>query len=146
MKRIGDKELWNGIFPNEVLTYTDWVLLKGTESELGAKALVTDKILRKLSEAENLIYSKLIDAISNALIKQGKRPKHGEFHIEFDYSMWANEYTAILDTIQGDYPVEYVSMAYNVWQEEKTKRIAWQKKSLWEYIKWCWVRKKLKVI
>ena len=126
----------------ESKTYTEWVSGKGEASELVIKAIETDRILEEIPRVSAYLGKLLGDALAKKLSETGHRFGEVKIATGRDWSSRANEYAVILESIQGDTPVEYLSLAYHAWQEEQRERVNWENKSLWEYIKHCWNRRR----
>lgn len=120
-------------------TFSQWVRQEGTIEELAVKAILTDKIIRALSQSsvEQLLISQMLPVIARGLIKLGRRPSN-ELIIESerDASLRADEYVALMETIQGKLPIEYLSLAYNAWQQNYLTIKEWEHKSLSAYLQW----------
>ena len=126
-------------------TYRAWVKQQGKTEELGAKALLANRILRKLDKAKipDMIAPPIAKAISQGLIDNGVRlPPSLELWTEKDQSLRATEYGVILEGIQGNLPIEYLSMAYHAWQKGYDEIQAWEHKSLIEYLAYWWFKAK----
>jgi len=120
--------------------YLDWLLTSGEEREWGAKALVTSKMLQQVDEIKEVLGTKLGKVITEAIINNGHRARSIDIWAEWDPSIRATEFGAISDTAQGSHPIEYLSLAYHCWQAEQGERVAWENKSLLDYIKYWFKR------
>ena len=123
------------------LSYQEWVKSEGQSEEWGAKALITDKVIRRIPEWKTHMARILSKTLTKALIESGQRPSKTHLHKERDITLRCNEYISHLEAVQGDHPLEYLGVAYFAWQEEQTKRLNWENKSLWQYIKHSWRRR-----
>jgi hypothetical protein len=120
-------------------TYRQWVKQQGKVEEMGTKALLTDKMLRQLTEAKipEIIAPTLAIVLANGFVKNGVRPPPGfEQWIEKDLSLRATEYGVIIESVQGKLPIEYLSLAYNTWQKGYAEVKEWENKSLLGYLEY----------
>jgi len=122
------------------VTYTEWAIDKSKVGEWGLKALVTQKMLQHTVVMKHLLGNHMGKQIAEALIDNGHKPVMMDVWEEQDVSMRAIEYGSTVDTEQSDSPEAYVAVAYHCWQEEQTKRMNWEDKSLYQYIKWWSIR------
>ena len=123
-------------------TYKQWAKRAGTKEEFGAKATVTDKLLREFttSDAEEKLVALLTPLFSNSFAKalkiKGMRPSLIlEVGRERDAFLRADEFYVTMEATQGSLPIEYLNMAYYAWQENYKELKARSKESLFECIK-----------
>ncbi len=124
----------------ESVTYQDWVKTAGVESEWGIKAIATDKFIGDVRGYQDTLGRMMGTAIARKIVSGGLRPKDLTVELQRDAFLGGTEILVMEEVIQGDLPTEYLGLAYNAWQEEQCKRLNWENKSLWQYIKY-WVRR-----
>lgn len=125
----------------EPINYEDWS--KDTKpNELGIKVAITDKLLRsKTHEVIETVGRLMGQAMARAVFEGGHTiPLEFKHDRERDPSlrMWEHFFSCHVD--RESIPEQYLYMAYNQWQKEYGLRLAWERKSLWQYILHCWDR------
>ena len=130
----------------EPKTYEEWGEEWGEEwddlGEMGIKALISDKIAR--SETYNVI--ELIGRQMGTIMAQGLFEGGYSLPVEFQHekerdaelSSWEHVFLCYPD--RETIPEQYLLMAYNQWQSEYGRRLAWEQKSLWQYFAHWWRR------
>ena len=125
----------------KAITYTEYVNQKGKMKEIGAKAYLTDKALKKYRKKEEdlvkLIINQISQCVAKGFIRKGLNPFsviNEEGWIEKDLSLRATEFGVLMDALSGTTPIQYLSMAYEAWQDTQNTIEDWEKKSLSEYL------------
>ena len=127
-------------------TYRQFVKQAGLKDEIGSKALVGDRLIReykgKESELVAIFAPGIADALARGFIQLGQIPTTNmEIWTERDVFLRAREYGTILETIQGELPIQYLLVAYKAWQDAQEKVKEWENKSIREYLM-HWTHKK----
>lgn len=124
--------------------YEEWSKKKGEKTELGAKTIITDKLLMMaVPEAIQAVGKQLGNSFARALFKGHKLTEKFELMIERDASLRAWEDIIIMEPEFECSPLQYTYMAWQEWNDEYAQRIGWENKSLWQYLKHCFTRTKL---
>ena len=135
-----------------VKTYRQFVKQAGLKDEIGSKALMGDRLIReykgKESELVAIFAPGIADALARGFIQLGQIPTTNvEIWTERDVFLRAREYGAILETIQGKLPIQYLLVAYKAWQDAQNEVTEWENKGLKEYLThWLYKKKRGKRI
>jgi hypothetical protein len=131
------------------ITYRQWAKQAGKSEELGAKALIADRLYKELGKAKipSIIAPQLADTIAKGFLNYGVEPffpqTNIELWIEDDRSYRAKEFGVVIDGIQGKRPIQYLAVAYYAWQQAQGKVNEWENKDLAEYLQhWLFKKKR----
>jgi len=128
---------------NTPINYEEWLLTAGEEKEFGSKVLITDRLLRDAhSELFDSIWKLTRDAFQKVLFDNGVEPITVEFTKERDSSLRASEIYAIVDASQGASLEQYAAVISAQVRDFYGQVRIWESKSLWQYIKWWFQRRK----
>lgn len=123
-----------------VFSYEQWAANSGVHAELATKYLIADELLLSIEPVYEAISTQMSAAIRKVLADRGFRAGEMVVWKEREMSLRATEFGVSLDVIQGDHPLEYLSMAHRAWLDANVEVERWERMSLWGYIRY-WIRR-----
>ena len=125
------------------VSYEDWLLTAGRKDELGLEILITYSMLRQAHKEKTAdSYLRVVrDSFAKALFEKGYEPHTIEFITELDPEIRAKKIAALMETSQGMSLEKFAPVVYGQAVTFYNQVLAWESKSLWQYIKWWIIRK-----
>ena len=123
------------------ISYEDWLKNEIRAREWGIQAVVADSLMEKSRDAFDAMQRIMSQALTRSFVENGNHPLGVRTYSSFTIRLNATEFTSVLDCIQGKHPIQYLNLAYYAWQSEQCRRITWENKSLWQYVKAWYGRK-----
>ncbi len=124
-------------------SFEEWLFDSGKKDDLGLKMLITYSVLRiKHNGVIDAAFNTVKHAFVKKLFETGSDPISIEFMGQNDPEMMAREITSILKTQQGMRLDQYAGVIMQRLQDVYGELVTWKSKSLWQYIKWVFKRKK----
>lgn len=118
-------------------SYQEWLLTANKEDVLGAKMLLTFHLLKQIKrDGVQKAFEVAKDSFERALFDKGYIPKTIEFNFQDDIELRAKELTTIIDAQQGASLQDFAGVAYADAVNFYNQVGIWERKSLWQYIKW----------
>ncbi len=126
-------------------TYREWQLRKGEAVEVGAKMLLTDKLVKVglNNDAIEAGAKQLASVIMRGMLSVGILKGVPDQWVQDDRCMRAKEVGLVIDGhLEGD-ELSYLYVAEEGWRTEYEKRIAWEERPLFAYFVHSLTRTKL---
>jgi len=121
--------------------YEDW---KEEDGLWGVQAIITDKIMSKgMPQAIDKTGEMMGKAMSKALFGIGSKVPSVKVDVSRDESLPGWDVYLYADAEFDKNPEQYCYMAWENWQSEYVKRLNWENKSLWQYLRF-WFRRKFR--
>ena len=123
-------------------SYEEWLLTAGEKDDLGSTILVTYALLRDADKEKiaDATFRVVRDTFARALFEKGYEPHTIMFTTEFDPDMRAKEITSLVEASQGMSLENFAPVVYGQARDFYNQVLIWERKSLWQYIKW-WLKR-----
>ena len=127
-------------------SYEEWLAHAGERQELGAKSLITYKLLQDAhKEAFEILFDITRDSFTKILFDSGVKPYTMVFNTEEDATIRVKELLTRIETYQGASLEDFAGMIYAQARDFYNQVKQWENKSLWQYLKWWFKRTLIKV-
>ena len=124
------------------ISFSKWQQRKGETSWWEAPVAIE---LEKYNECINMAANEIAKVLAYKLFESGSAlapPEVDTFKFLLSHMIAVN---GNIKTVYECLPEQYLFMAYNNWEREYYARERWENKSLWQYIKYWWDRKWIKI-
>lgn len=123
------------------INYERWSEKRGGETWIECPFFVADEV-RRYESTIIKVADEMGKAIARKLFESGAKTGIPNVYISRDIVVHGWVFNADVKAENECLPEQYTYMAYNMWRRERSARVEWENKSLWQYIK-HWLKRLL---